>query len=86
MNKVQTKKGWGGKRSNAGRPVIVATKPISLKIEVELLALFEDFKVQVTNRNKFINDAIREKFINDGYMKQSIEANVMKYESEQDKV
>lgn len=69
MSKPQNKSGWGGKRDNAGRPMIVATKPISLKIELELLALFDDFKHKVTNRNKFINDAIREKFINDGYVK-----------------
>ena len=68
---IEQKKGnWGGRRKNAGRPPLVPTILISLKIEVELLALLHDFKYQITNRNKFINEAIREKLVNDGYLKQ----------------
>ena len=47
----------GGKREGAGRPMGVKQKPISLKIDLDLLGRLNSVK----NRNGFINDAVREK-------------------------
>ena len=47
----------GGKREGAGRPRGVKQKPISVRLDIDLLKGLTTVK----NRNGFINDAIREK-------------------------
>ena len=52
----------GGKRTGAGHPFNATTKPISFRIDMDLLKNFPDGM----NRNGYINSAIREKMIRDG--------------------
>ena len=52
----------GGKREGAGHPFNATTKPISFRIDMDLLESFPDGM----NRNGYINSAIREKMIREG--------------------
>ena len=52
----------GGKRTGAGHPFNATTKPISFRIDMDLLDNFPDGM----NRNGYINSAIREKMIREG--------------------
>ena len=52
----------GGKREGAGHPFNATTKPISFRIDMDLLESFPDG----INRNSYINSAIREKMIREG--------------------
>ena len=47
----------GGRREGAGRPSGLRQKPISVRLDTDLLERLTTVK----NRNGFINDAIREK-------------------------
>ena len=53
----ESKKKLGGRREGAGRPKGVTQKPVLLKLDIELMERL----ATVSNRNRFINQAVREK-------------------------
>lgn len=60
--KTDGRRNNGGKREGAGHPFNATTTPISFRIDMDLLENFPDG----TNRNRYINNAIREKMIREG--------------------
>jgi len=60
--KPDGRKNNGGKRAGAGHPFNATTKPMSFRADMDLLDNFPDG----TNRNRYINNAIREKMIREG--------------------
>lgn len=60
--KPDGRKNNGGKREGAGHPFNATTKPMSLRVDMDLLENFPDG----INRNGYINNAIREKMIREG--------------------
>lgn len=66
----EKKSNRGGARPNSGRKPGSSMTPISLKLQTELLEVFEGIKEndKAFNRNTYINDAIRERLKADGYM------------------
>ena len=54
--------GWGGKRHGAGRPSGLTQRPVSVRIDIDLLESIP----KGINKNGYINDSIREKMLRDG--------------------
>lgn len=62
----ETKKQRGGKREGAGRKAHGATtRAMALKLDIDL---HEALGLATTNKNRYINDAVREKLARDGYI------------------
>lgn len=57
--KPDGRKNNGGTREGAGHPFNATTKPMSFRIDMDLLENFPEG----LNRNRYINSAIREKMI-----------------------
>lgn len=62
VTKTDGRKNNGGKRAGAGHPFNATTKPMSFRVDMDLLDNFPGG----TNRNGYINNAIREKMIREG--------------------
>lgn len=64
----EEKKQRGGKRPGAGRPSGLNKTLISLKLDNDLLASFKANSEAISNRNQYINDAIRQALRRDKFL------------------
>jgi len=62
----EAKKQRGGKREGAGRKAVgISTHAMALKLDIDL---YEALGLATTNKNRYINDAVREKLAKDGFI------------------
>lgn len=71
---MEEKKNWGGKREGSGRKKKAESTIVSIKLNNDLLKVFDNFKKGQDgkkvkfNRSEYINDAVRAKMKEDGYI------------------